>query len=348
MKHYIYNKYKTFDIFQYKIKNPFNSDSGFFGQIINEFCLGDFKNNSDVEKFIYETFSSVKIKHKNSEWVWDEHYEHYPLDEIVLFLEKVWKDLDIKKELMVITSDIHADYSHLSSQFDFYFTLHNMRLHHRRPDFTAKYEGNCKYKFFLQGGSLRQDRTYIGDEFKKIIPNEFYASTISDNPFNQGADSSGKMKYTYSQMFNLMDASHIMFVNETIRPGGDYFYDTFKGTETRVRTGYTEKTGNAILFKKPFFLNSNPYSLYNLRELGFKTFGEVWDESYDEKPNQKDRIDGIMNNIKWLSKIGDGGFAKVARKFKEITEHNYKHLTEEMTIYDGMKLYKPSEFNFKI
>ena len=39
---------------------------------------------SSLKHFIY-----IWLKHKNSEWVWDEHYEHYPLDEIVLFLEKV-------------------------------------------------------------------------------------------------------------------------------------------------------------------------------------------------------------------------------------------------------------------
>lgn len=343
MKHYIFDKNKHFDIFQHKVFNPWTKKSMMFGQLINEYSIGAFREKDEARNLIYQIFEDAKIKYKDFEWVWDENYEHYELDEILVVLNKLWNDLDIKKELLFITSDIHTDYPNLFPYGDFYFTLHNMRLHHRRKDFITEYNVDCKYKFFLQGGSLRIDRTYIGEQFKKFIPDEFYISTISDNPHNQGADSSGKMKYTYKEMFDLMNDSNIVFVNETIRPPDAYFNGNFEGKAT----GYTEKTGNAIVLKKPFFLNSNPYSLYNLRELGFKTFSDYWDESYDEKLNQVDRLDGIIQDINWLSKVNEGGFHKLNRRLREITEHNYKHLTEEMTVYEGLRLFKPSEFNFK-
>lgn len=354
MKYYIYNPNTTFNIFSYRvfpgmpriIGNEESKKCIVLPQLINEYCLNPHKKTSELKNYIYSVFQDIKIKYKDFDWVWDENWEHYDLIEIVSFLNEVWHDLDIKNKLTFITSDIHNEYSHIFPYGDFYFTLHNMRLHQRMDEFISNYKDYFKYKFFVQGGSIRDDRTLIGQHFKKWIPDEIYISTISQNPHNQGADSSGTMKYTYSEMFNLIHDSNIMFVNETIRPAGIYFDSHFEGNIS----GYTEKTGNAIVFKKPFFLNSNPFSLYNLRELGFKTFGEVWDESYDGCRNQVQRIDGIMENVKWLNKIGSGGFTKLNKKLKNIVEHNYTHLTKEMTVEDGsgLKLYKPSEFDFKL
>lgn len=353
MKSYIYNPSSTtLNLFTYKIfpgepKQLEKRDitpAIYLAQIIASYSLQPGEKTSDNKKFIYDIFSDIKIKYKDSEWIWEENWEHYDLTPILSFLNQIWNDLDIKKELTFITSDIHNNYSDIFPYANYHFTLHNMRLHQRMVEFLPNYKDNFKYRFFVQGGGARADRTYMGEQFQKYIPQELYISTISKNPHQQGADSTGKMKYTYSEMFELIHDSNILIVNETIRPAGIYYNSHFEGTAS----GYTEKTGNAIVFKKPFFLNSNPFSLYNLRELGFKTFGEIWDESYDEKVNQIDRIDAIIENIKWLSKIGDGGFNKLNRKLKDITEYNYKHLTQEMTSEDGLKIFKSSEFNFKL
>ena len=332
---------------QHKFKSPKKGGSNVIASVINQCVLSsesDIKNRNKFVKLVYEEFEKVKIEQKDKIWVWDENWEHYEMDKIFQFLNQLWKDLDIKKELLVMTSDIHGDYSHIFPYGDYYFTLHNMLLHYRRPDFVDEYQSNPKNKIFIQGGSKRQDRTYIAEQLKEFVPEEFYISTITENPYNQGADKSGKMRYTYEKMFKLIHDSNIMFVNETIRTRSEFSKDSvFEGNAV----GYTEKTGNAIIFKKPFLSNSNPYSLHNLREMGFKTFGDFWNEEYDYETNQKDRIDGIIENIKWLSEVNEGGFVKLNRKLSHITEHNYNHL-KKMTEYEGMKLYKPSEFNFKI
>lgn len=331
---------------QYEHTSSIFKKSDKLASYINQVALFPFPK-LEKEKYIndlYREFEILKKTQKNKIWVWDENYEHYELDEVLLLLKDIWTKLDIKQKVIFITSDIHTDYSHVFEYGEFYFTLHNMRLHHRRRDFIHEYPAQSLNKIFVQGGSQRIDRTYIAEQFKKFIPDEFYISTISENPYNQGATSDGKMKYSYKEMFKLIHDSNILFVNETIRPPSEYFNGSFTGKAT----GYTEKTGNAIIFKKAFFINSNPYSLYNLKQMGFKTFSEFWDESYDDKLNQVDRINIIMENIKWLSKVNEGGFTKLNRKIKEVTEHNYKHLVEEMCVYEGYKLYKPSEFNFKL
>lgn len=341
MKNYLYNPSKYFDIFQYKIDTQ-SKHSGFLPQIINECALLPKSNKKKLKEIIYKHFEKIKKEQSEKIWVWDENWEHYEMYEIMSLLNEIWTDLDIKKEIIFITSDIHMNYSDIFPFGDYYFTLHNMLLHYRRIDFVNYYPPVSKNKIFIQGGSQREDRTYIGECLSKTIPSEFYISTISKHARNQGADSSGKMKYSYKEMFKLIHDSNILFVNETIRPAGSYFNETFEGTAV----GYTEKTGNAIVFKKPFLSNSNPYSLHNLREMGFKTFGDFWNENYDYELNQKNRIDLIMENIKWLSDIGDGGFLKLHRKLRDVTEHNYEHLINTMNKYEGYNLFKASEFNF--
>ena len=57
---------------------------------------------------------------------------------------------------------------------------------------------------------------------------------------------------------------------------------------------YDEKPLNAIFNKRPFVLCGPPGSLALMRKDGFETFGEFWDESYDDEPNHKKRLEKIF------------------------------------------------------
>ncbi len=52
---------------------------------------------------------------------------------------------------------------------------------------------------------------------------------------------------------------------------------------------FTEKTARPLLWCMPFFLNAGYRSLAALRELGFETFGDIWDEDYDEIQDPDER-----------------------------------------------------------
>ena len=45
---------------------------------------------------------------------------------------------------------------------------------------------------------------------------------------------------------------------------------------------------------------STPYYLHGLRQMGFRTFGSWWDESYDEELNPEKRRDKILTVIRKL------------------------------------------------
>ena len=58
----------------------------------------------------------------------------------------------------------------------------------------------------------------------------------------------------------------------------------------------TEKTFKPILNLQPFIIAGNPGSLALLRELGYKTFGDVIKEDYDNIIDHKDRMSQLLKS----------------------------------------------------
>ena len=62
----------------------------------------------------------------------------------------------------------------------------------------------------------------------------------------------------------------------------------------------TEKTYKPLLLKSPFILLGNRFTLKFLRDLGFKTFDKVIDESYDEERSTYLRVSKALNEARKL------------------------------------------------
>ena len=63
---------------------------------------------------------------------------------------------------------------------------------------------------------------------------------------------------------------------------------------------FTEKTAKCLSTGKPFVLLSGQHSLKNLRQMGFTTFAESIDESYDDCVLPAQRIRAIINSLQTL------------------------------------------------
>jgi hypothetical protein len=63
---------------------------------------------------------------------------------------------------------------------------------------------------------------------------------------------------------------------------------------------FTEKTANCLATGKPFVLVSGNGGLQRLREMGFVTFDDILDESYDRAQNPYDRIKQLTASLKEL------------------------------------------------
>jgi len=86
---------------------------------------------------------------------------------------------------------------------------------------------------------------------------------------------------------------------------------------------FTEKTAKPLIARRLFVAFSGYKFLYNLKELGFKTFSNVIDESYDLIENTSQRLTAAFKQVKYLCSVPQ---EKILYKIKDITEHNYNHI----------------------
>jgi hypothetical protein len=76
----------------------------------------------------------------------------------------------------------------------------------------------------------------------------------------------------------------------------------------------------------PFFIVGSPYSLKYLQDLGFKTFSNFWDESYDNETNFKLRCDMIINEVKKLCNKSQEEMIEMIKNMEDILIFNKKLL----------------------
>ena len=98
-------------------------------------------------------------------------------------------------------------------------------------------------------------------------------------------------------------------------------------TET-VATGrrhhLTEKTFKPIALGMPFVIVGTQGSLKYLRSYGFQTFGDLWDESYDDEPDDSKRIEKIAQILKLLDGLEEHR-QDIFDSAQEIVRHNWNH-----------------------
>jgi hypothetical protein len=87
----------------------------------------------------------------------------------------------------------------------------------------------------------------------------------------------------------------------------------------------TEKTWRCIAMKTPFIIQGPAWFLKNLKKLGFRTFGNFWDEGYSEDPPATALL-GILEVINTLQKLTPCEISTMYNEMKPILEHNYTTL----------------------
>lgn len=106
----------------------------------------------------------------------------------------------------------------------------------------------------------------------------------------------------------------------------DIFVDIISEPHVLGNTFYpTEKTARPIWLKKPFVVFGSRDYLDYLHQMGFKTFCEFWDETYDGFEG-RDRFVKILTLIDWLAQKSVTELQKMYSNMQPILEHNYNLL----------------------
>jgi hypothetical protein len=97
-------------------------------------------------------------------------------------------------------------------------------------------------------------------------------------------------------------------------------------TETEFSDGavirISEKALKPLAMGHPLILFGNPFSLRLLRELGFSTFGSLFDESYDTILNPAARFEAVVESITRCRELFRGASEEFSEAIRRICDHN--------------------------
>lgn len=91
----------------------------------------------------------------------------------------------------------------------------------------------------------------------------------------------------------------------------------------------TEKIFKPIVMKQPFMLLGAPGNLAYLKSYGFKTFEGVIDESYDTIQDNDQRVEAVVEQLRWYCSLPAEEKQQVIEAIAPIVEYNFHHFYGE-------------------
>jgi hypothetical protein len=127
-------------------------------------------------------------------------------------------------------------------------------------------------------------------------------------------ESSGYIFTIKDETVDIYKSSYISLVTETFFYEDDYII--------------TEKVYKPIIHYHPFIVLGSPYTLKHMRNVGFKTFGDFWDESYDEEENNDTRFEKVFNLLMKFNKMPIEELHTLYIDMIPILKYNYNLMVE--------------------
>jgi len=215
------------------------------------------------------------------------------------------------------SNDIDA----LTTQYHFaeaHYWCHGMlsRFWYSEYELLQKMNNSNSKRFGLYVRNVNGDSSYRKTLLKGLIKNKdqtYYnvPETVFDKEIrNAWNHSKEKISSSSSAVINWPDHSEfdIQIVPETL----------FSNHKTHL----TEKIIKPIVMYQPFIVVGCVGTLDYLRNYGFKTFSDIWDESYDRETDNNKRMSKILNLIDTICNLSPTEYKKLIKKTEHITRHN--------------------------
>jgi hypothetical protein len=216
-----------------------------------------------------------------------------------------------------------------------YPTLH--WVHHQLyPKINQIIELNANHRVFIfmnRIGRLHRIKT-INEILENNLRNYGYISFTKDT--TAYLDWYKKYPKVMSETFDILDFNDVLKTNPTQFIPLEYCKQSFLflNSETFCHEGslfFSEKTFKPFWLGMPFITIASPGILVYLKQLGFKTFSDWIDESYDEEVDEDKKIKIIVQELIKFSKMNPAQRLAIREEMKPILEHN-KILVEELTL----------------
>ena len=130
---------------------------------------------------------------------------------------------------------------------------------------------------------------------------------------------------------NILDRFKLPKFNNMPRMPNLIYSDTFCSVVTEssfldITTYISDKTVSAIFNEMPFIIVGPPHALKTAKDMGFKTFSDYWDESYDDEFNHTKRIHKIFKVIDQIAQYSSEDLAKMYSNMQSVLIYNKQHL----------------------
>ena len=197
---------------------------------------------------------------------------------------------------------------------------HNGSYWHKKHDFLYLNKSKRTHRIKLY------DRLMQTDILENSIHTFRYRYFPDEHPGNVILDAKYELPGIVPQQYppigmdqDIYELPYIDTVCSIVSETNDNDYEVFM----------TEKIWKAIMAKHVFVVHGNYLYLQKLREMGFKTFGQYIDESYDLERDPDKRIEKIVNLCDQLKKIN---WQDVYLQSKALRQHNYDTLFNEKAL----------------
>lgn len=165
------------------------------------------------------------------------------------------------------------------------------------------------YRDVFPGGVVNHQNQEFADIFKGTQLNYPYVSPHLAPAWEVADKVNNQISFIVPE--RIYQRTYYSILTETLGTGGGFFM--------------SEKSIKALYAKRIFVLFGNQHHLARLRDLGFKTFGAVINESYDENPLDFERFDQALQQVVHLSRLDP---VQVQEQLRPILDHNHTRLLE--------------------
>lgn len=137
-------------------------------------------------------------------------------------------------------------------------------------------------------------------------------------------------KYSYNNMRKVSYMGDVLLESEWNSCFCNIIFDTYFQYDKDPYHHFNEKIAKPMLSNMPFIIYGVPHQLKILKELGFKTFHEYWDESYDDIINTDDRFNKLNDLVMDISRKSKSEIKNMYDDMQEILNHNNKLIKNHM------------------
>ena len=225
------------------------------------------------------------------------------------------------------------------------FTKHRQLV----STFLAGEQGYLSWYYKADFDTLKKDLFFDLEEWKTTHPEHYEKLkkgcdiTLSQGPFTIDKHDAQPTVVTdpyhvdmYPDVTGIPKGETPALYNRVNNDLSNYYFESFVDiiNETRYAqptANYSEKVYQAMQYLRPFILVAPPKTLEYLKSMGFKTFGEFWDEGYDDELDHGERLAKIFTLINHIFAMPNDKQRELYENMVPILTHNlnrYKELTQ--------------------